>query len=243
MAISLTQTTLSAAIVPNQNVFTVAAATNITAPVGNINQQIYVIGPGQARGELMSVVAVSGTSITVSRLDEFKAYWPSGSLVLIGPSPVSGSGFAGMVLGGGFQSYDPPGGSASQNSNAASAVLYTPWVNVTTGAQWVWSAILSAWVPGWQNTNSPGVSTAVASTAGAVVPTGPLFHITGTAAITGFTAPVGFANIGQFTVIPDGTFTWVTSGNIALAGTAVVNKTITFTWDGTNSKWVPSVIA
>jgi hypothetical protein len=240
MATALNQTTLSGAITPQQNVFTVASATNITAPVANINQQIYVIGPGQAKGELMDVVAVSGNSITVSRLDEFKAYWPSGSLVLIGPAPVSGAGFGGMVLGGGFQTYDPPGGSASQNSNSAAAVLYTPWVNVTTGAQWLWSTVVNAWVAGWQNDLVPAVPTAaVASAAGYVTPSGPLFHITGTSAITGFTLPVGFTG-GSFTVIPDGNFTTTNANNIALASTAVTSKPLTFIFDPATAKFYPS---
>jgi hypothetical protein len=47
----------------------------------------------------------------------------------------------------------------------------------------------------------------------------------------------------SFTIIPDGAFTWTTAGNIALAGTAVVNKALTFLWDAKNSKWVPNYIA
>ncbi len=83
MATELTQTTLSGAITPNQNTIPVASATGISAPVNNIKQKLYIIGPGQGRGELVEVTAVSGAQISVTRLDEFKAYWPSGSIVLI----------------------------------------------------------------------------------------------------------------------------------------------------------------
>jgi hypothetical protein len=244
MATALTQTTLSGAITPSQNVFNVAAATGITAPVANVNQQIYVIGPGQARGELMTVVAVTGTSVTVSRLDEFKAFYPTGSLVLIGPAPVSGSGFGGMIMGGGFQAYDPPGASASNNTSAASGVIYTPWVNVTTGKQWIWSTVVNCWVPGWNNEALKAPTAAVASFAGVIVPSGPLFHVTGAEAVTGFTnaSMIGFT-LGRFTIIPDGTFTWTNATNIALGGTAVVSKALEFVWDANAVKWFPSYIA
>ena len=243
MATNLNTTTLSGALAINQNVVGFASATNVSAPVGNVKQQVYIIGPGQKRGELATVEAVSGTQITLSRLDKYKAYWPSGAVVVLGPVPVSGNGFAGQLLGGGFQEFDPPGASASNNSSSSNAILFTPWINVETGRQWIWSTVLNCWVPGWGTEGPYAVTAAVASAAGEVTPTGPLFHITGTLAITGFNTPTAFPNFGSFTVIPDGTFTWTTAVNIALAGTAVVNKSITFTWDGTNSLWVPSVIA
>lgn len=83
-----------------------------------------------------------------------------------------------------------------------------------------------------------GIGTPVASLAGAITPTGPIFHVTGVAAITGINVPAGFS--GQITVIPDGIFTWTTAGNIFLAGTAVVGKAIIFTYDSTTKKWYPS---
>jgi hypothetical protein len=79
----------------------------------------------------------------------------------------------------------------------------------------------------------------VASAAGLVTPSGPLFHITGTAAITGFNIPVGFTG-GSFTVIPDGAFTTTTANNIAIASTAVVSKPLTFTFDAGTAKFYPS---
>ena len=47
---------------------------------------------------------------------------------------------------------------------------------------------------------------------------------------------------GQITLVPTGVFTWTTGGNIALAGTAVVSKAITFTFDVTTTKWYPSYV-
>ena len=54
----ITQTTLSAAVTVNQTVFTVASATNLSAPANNFYQKIYVIDPGSCKGELMTVVAL-----------------------------------------------------------------------------------------------------------------------------------------------------------------------------------------
>jgi hypothetical protein len=86
------------------------------------------------------------------------------------------------------------------------------------------------------------VTAKVASAAAAILPSGPLFHVDGTLAVTGFTVPVGGVG-ASFSIIPDAVFTWTTAGNIALAGSAVVNKLLTFTWDATNSKYIPSYIA
>lgn len=83
-----------------------------------------------------------------------------------------------------------------------------------------------------------------ASAAGAVAPPqgADYFHVTGTAAITGWTNPTGLQDGASFTVIPDGIFTWTAAGNIAVAGTAVVSRALTFTWDATTSKWYPSYV-
>lgn len=240
MATALNQTTLGATMSASTTLMVVASATNITAPVNNFRQKIFVIPPTGGRGELMEVQAVSGTSVTVSRLSEFRANFPSGSLVLIGsvdPTVIS------------FHEYDPigvPGTTGGIN------LQVTPYVNAVNGNQWLQGLLQGAgststgpfcWVPGWGNNSvPPGPTTAVASAAGVALPTGPLFHITGTAAITGFTLPVGF-NTGSFTVIPDAVFTWTAAGNIGLAGTAVVGKALTFTWDNNASKFYPSYIA
>ena len=231
MATALTQTTLSAATTTQSNVLTVASATGITAPSSNFMQQLYVINLGQKVGELMNVVAVNGTQITVSRLDEFRQHFVTSSVVIIAP-------LVSPAVGPSLFATDPYG------YPLVNPALYTPWINVTNGNQWLYSSVLLGWVPGWQNTTAPAaVTTAVASAAGTVTPSGPLFHITGTSAITGFTLPVGFTG-GSFTVIPDAVFTWTAAGNIALAGTAVVSKALTFTYEQNAAKpFFPSYIA
>jgi hypothetical protein len=62
-------------------------------------------------------------------------------------------------------------------------------------------------------------------------------HVTGTAAIATITPPYPDFQ-GDICFIPDGAFTTVTTGNIAVASTAVVSKALYMTYDG--SKWYPS---
>lgn len=153
-----------------------------------------------------------------------------------------------IVLYGGPPSfvYVNPSGTCT----AASAM--TPTVNIMTSTQWICSSISGSWVPGYFNRlYTPSVTTAVASVAGATQPTGPLFHVTGTNAITAWgssttaglgagggasTSPTGTA----FCVIPDAAFTTTATNNIAKASTAVANQVMCMTWDNTNKKFVPS---
>jgi hypothetical protein len=89
-------------------------------------------------------------------------------------------------------------------------------------------------------------NTAVASTiasAATVAPTAPVTIISGTAAIVTITAPAPIsATGGTITFIPTGAFTWTTAGNIAVAGTAVVSRALTLTYDATTVKWYPSYV-
>lgn len=250
----LVQTTLTAAIpVTPSSLFSssattvqVASATGIQAlqlnPTQTLNiQNQWVIYVDR---EMMLVTGINGTTLFVTRgyFSTLAAPHASGAMVLYGRANW-------------FYSTDPGGAPSwgtgvSGVSCTAASVFVTPYVNVRTGAQWICSTITGTWVPGFNNPLYPMgaiVTTAVASAAGVILPSGPLFHVTGALAVTGFTIPVGCnaTVVGgcAFTIIPDGTFTWTAAGNIALAGTAVVNKALTFIWDAKNSKWVPSYIA
>lgn len=221
-----TQTTLSASVASADRTINVTSATGINAPSqGTVGSQLYVISPGNNRGETMLVQTVVGTVIGVARGRTGNAgSIPNGALVMIG-------------LPNWYRSYDPAGGCVTAST------YISPHVNVLTGAEFLCSPITLSWVAGFGNFASPpAVTAAVASAAGAITPSGPLFHVTGALAITGFTLAIGQVG-GTFTIIPDGTFTWTTAGNIGIAGTAVVNRPLTFTWDATNSKWVPSDIS
>ena len=93
--------------------------------------------------------------------------------------------------------------------------------------------------------NSPeslNVGRAIVSAA-TIAPTAPLTHVTGTAQINTIAVPVQFAQSGFggcLRFIPDGAFTTGTSGNIAIASTAVVSRTLEMCYDNAMAKWYPS---
>ena len=246
---ALTQTTLSGAVngpqmysgMSSTQLSTTVTLTSVTGVVGAFNTSVIqsVLYVGQ---EAMGVVSVNASTLQVNVLRGYlgtkASPHPSGDMVLIGQFNLLGSNM--------FFQQDPP----YQGACLSTAITATPYLNVLSGEQWLCSSITGTWVPGWNNRlNGLGgggakVTTAVASAAGAITPSGPLFHITGTAAITGFNIPVGFNATayggGGFCVIPDAIFTTTTAGNIALASTAVVNKVLCWQWDATNSKFVPT---
>lgn len=257
---ALTQTTLSAAqgagasglasgnTTGYSTTVSLASATGIT--IGFNGQPVTFIYVGQEVEGILSLVTGQTTIYNVLRgqMGTKVSPHPSGEMVL---AQVVTPQFGGQSGSGGLQTSDPPFNGAC----TAASTLATPWVNVITAEEWLCSTVTNSWVPGWQNRLAPGYAkptAAVASAAGAILPSGPLFHVTGTAAITGFTIPVGFnataVGGGCFTVIPDAVFTYTAAGNIGLAssglnaGTAVVvvNQPITFCWDATNSKFLPN---
>lgn len=88
---------------------------------------------------------------------------------------------------------------------------------------------------------STGGAAPTIASAATIAPTKPITFISGTTQINTITAPTGIATSGgQITLIPTGLFTTGTSGNIALATTAVVSKALIMTYDSTTTKWYPS---
>ena len=76
-----------------------------------------------------------------------------------------------------------------------------------------------------------------------ITPTKAITFVSGTTAVVTITVPSNFTGAGgSVTLIPTGTFTWTAAGNIALAGTAVVNKALTMTYDSGTTKWYPSYV-
>jgi hypothetical protein len=80
------------------------------------------------------------------------------------------------------------------------------------------------------------------ASAATIAPVNHITHITGTTTITTITVPNPTGSGGSWTgclvLIPDGLWVTGTSGNIALATTAVVSRAVTECFDGT--KWYPS---
>lgn len=222
---ALTNTTLTAAITAgSQRTIQLASVTGIVAPSPQVGSGslIYI------DNEAMTVSAVSGTLVTVVRgVSGTRAtLHASGSGVLLGP-------------GNAFLAYDPHGACTA----GTGLFLYSPIVNVNTGNQWLCSTVTGTVVPGFGNSAAfPGVTAVVASAAGAVTPSGLLFHITGALAITGFTLPVGFSPMAGATIcaVPDGAFTTTTAGNIGKASTGVVGVTLCWTYDPNSTKFYPS---
>ncbi len=233
----LTATSLSAAITKTSATsLRVASATGITAT----NTVLYIDDGTGGNGEAVFVNSVSGTTIGVTRgyNGTQASLHLSGSVVLAGAPPA-------------FVSVDPSGACTASSA-------YTPTVNILGGGangrkggnQWICSSVTNSWVPGYFNTQRPaGVTTLVASVAGATNPSGPLFHVNGTNAITawGSSTSAGLGAGGgsatqpygaPFCTIPDAAWTWTATNNIAVAGTAVANLMICFTFDGTNKKYV-----
>jgi len=116
---------------------------------------------------------------------------------------------------------------------ATTPTLVTPVLGAATGT----SISLSSF---------SAVSAAAPTIASAttIAPTTPIAFVSGTTAIVNITAaaPISTGG-GAITLIPTGIFTWTTAGNIALAGTAVVSKALTMTYDATTTKWYPSYVA
>ena len=107
----------------------------------------------------------------------------------------------------------------------------------------------------WPNTYDASAPT-VASVAGTITLSAPVTLVSGVLAITGIAVPQQFTDAagrtaggasagfgGRLTVIPTGLFTWTAAGNIAVAGLAVVSKSLDFTYDSVTNKWYPSYVA
>jgi hypothetical protein len=254
--VALTQTTLASQV----NGPALYAGTTTTIDQNIVLASVAGISAPVLPGTPVSVIYIGREAIGVFTVNTstkivggFRGYLgtqaaphASGDMVLIAQQYSTNSQYGANPIPSGFFPQDAPlfGGCTAANTPT------TPWVNILTAAQWLCSGVTNTWVPGFGNPLVPilaAPTAAVASVAGATLPSGPLFHVTGTNAITSWTIPIGCnaTAVGgcSFTVIPDAVFTWTAAGNIALAGTAVVNKALTFTWDAKNSKWVPSYIA
>lgn len=74
-----------------------------------------------------------------------------------------------------------------------------------------------------------------------IAPTTLVTFISGTTGLATITPPTNLLTSGGFLIlIPTGIFTTVTTGNIALATTTVVNKALIMVYDALTAKWYPS---
>jgi len=253
---ALTQTTLASAV--NGPAFysgttsslsltvTLASCTGLAGPIlpGTPSSIIYV---GR---EAMGVFSVSpsGCILNVNRgyLGTQAAPHPSGDMVIYGPNYAVTIAQGGNPIPSGLFQQDPP----ANGTCTPSGTPTTPWVNVLTGAQWLCSTITKVWIPGFVNpltTASDQPNTAVAS-ATTILPTGPLFHLTGSTPVTTITTPVGCdaTAVGGCTfsmIVDTGTAAqFATGGNLEIGAaiTTLSGKLYTFVWDAVQSKWTIS---
>ena len=74
-----------------------------------------------------------------------------------------------------------------------------------------------------------------------IAPTTSTVFVSGVTTVATITAPAPIATAGgHIRIIPTGIFLTNTAGNIALASTSIVNKTLTMTYDPTTAKFYPS---
>ena len=115
---------------------------------------------------------------------------------------------------------------------ATTPTLVTPVIGAATGT----SLVLSSF-------NAVSAAAPTIASATTIDPTTPIAFVSGTTAVVTITAPSPIsAGGGTITLIPTGAFTWTTAGNIAVAGTAVVSRALTMTYDVTTTKWYPSYV-
>jgi hypothetical protein len=115
---------------------------------------------------------------------------------------------------------------------ATTPTLVTPVIGAATGT----SLSLSSF-------NAVSAAAPTIASATTIAPTTPIAFVSGTTAVVNITAaaPISTGG-GTITLIPTGAFTWTAAGNIAVLGTAVVNRALTMTYDATTTKWYPSYV-
>lgn len=234
VGIPLTSTTVTGSITANQNCFLVGSTSGMVSQSNAFTQKGYIMDPGQYKGELVNIVSipVSG-QVCVARLDQFKSQHAAGSLFILGNTQQ-------FVVS--FFSTDPFGQCSGTLAQGSITSQVTPWVNVSSGMQWICSTVTNTWVPGFGNNQIPAssnVTTLVPAVAGATTLSGPLFHMSTTNAITSFTLPATF-NGGQICIIPDAAFTTVSGNNIGHSSTAVAGQTLCLTYDTNAAKFYTS---
>ncbi len=223
---TVTQTTLSTDIDKNVVQFNIASATGVTSANGtNYTSYLFI------DKEVMGVLSVSGTTVTVQRSMQGTFAFPHANAAKVWVAPPSYLSAMGAN--------DPSG------ECVLSSVIYLPYVNITTGNVWTCGSSATAGKGVWTTFDAIAgrkAIGAVVASATTIAPTNPAFHISGTTAIVNITVPAACPSLSACVlyIIPDGIFTTTTAGNVALVTTAVVSKQLIMTWDPVSAKWYPS---
>ena len=153
-----------------------------------------------------------------------------------GPFTSTSTMTGGLVVVGGIASY------RNAIIGTSMSILGTDTsTSTTTGALQVAGGVGIAGdiiIKGLKASGSPAPTIASNST---IAPIAAITFVSGTSTISTITAPSPISLTGgQITLIPTDIWSISTSGNVALASTAVVNKALTMTFDGGTNKWYPS---
>lgn len=227
---AITKTTISAAMTVGQSTIVLASATGVSVQAGAGNE--IITGLYVDREFLRVVALVSGTTYSVQRGQgsSRQTAHASGAVVWIGPLR-NGPFIPGAIP----ETSEVSGGCTQANES------YTARIYIVSGNRYTCMGIAPAGQ--WALVSSPHrpvLGAVVASPAGLLTPSGTVFHISGTNAITGFVLPPGWGSGMCLTIIPDAAFTTTNATNVAIASTGVTSKAMFQCWDDTTTKWYPS---
>ena len=175
-------------------------------------------GSGYTGSAGTTLTITQGTGISVST---------SGTTVTI--SATGGNGYTGSA-----GSFPTSTSNALTISNSTTNTSTNAGALVVTGGVGIGSGLVVNLIArgSWSPT--------IASTS-TISPTYAINFVSGSAIINTITAPSPILySSGQITLIPTGLWTISTSGNVALASTAVISKALIMTFDGGTNKWYPS---
>jgi hypothetical protein len=224
---ALSSTTLSAAVADSQTrTLTVTSATGITAPGSGATQVVLLIDR-----EIMTVTAVNGTTISVSRGPDTRVTpHINGAIVWIAPRNAVYSLVPSGQCTRTTLPYVPYIVGAGPGLGQEVGTLYD-CLGVTTAGQWTPT-----------NTSSIPIFGSTVVSANTIAPTGTYFKTSGTTVIKTITVPAGTAPGFSITIEATGIDTWDATGNILTAGTfTAAGHTVTFYWNG--AKWVPDKVS
>ncbi len=222
-----------------------------------VNKVNFIGGELEACGGVGISIISTGTGTVVSnlyinglRVDHAASYGLLATNSTSGP-PVTGVKITASFIGDSYASPRQLRGIFFQAGTVTDAYIVgnTLTGNVTSPTffqnTWGAGAVIGPNITGGSDTTQSYIGTGTAVTSAAsITPTGPIFHVTGTASINTIVAtgpPAGGGGTSYcITIVPDGAFTTATGNNIAVASTAVVNKLLTMCYDATAGKWYPS---
>ena len=139
-------------------------------------------------------------------------------------------------------------GAAAATSLAVSGLATVGTTLGVTGATTLSSTLA---VTGATTGTTVAVSNVIGTTAAAltlgitanVLPTPKAINFVAAGLIKTITVPTLFSTGGgEITLIPTAAFTWDATGNIAVAGTAVISRALTMTYDSFTAKFYPSYV-